>query len=61
MPASLEALGSASTFRRLDEVKQWLVVVRPGNPRLVAAMFALTRGYLIVHSAVGTHLELERE
>jgi uncharacterized membrane protein len=36
-----------------------------GNPRLVGAMFALTTGltigYLIVYSAVGTHLELERE
>jgi uncharacterized membrane protein len=36
-----------------------------GNPRIVGAMFALTAaltiGYLIVYSAVGTHLELERE
>ena len=36
-----------------------------GNPRIVGAMFALTAaltiGYLLVYSAVGTHLELERE
>ena len=35
------------------------------QPRLVAAMFALTAaltvGYLIVYSAVGTRLELERD
>ena len=51
---------------RQDRARDRTEIENPfGHPRLVAALFvltaALTIGYLIVYSAVGTHLELERE